>query len=47
MKHLLDIFMVHFGCQFPFIDKRLVVQQIESRTGSVFLQNCIAGLSAR
>lgn len=47
MRHLLDVFMQHFGCQFPFLDKRELEQKIESRTGNAFLLNCIAGLAAR
>lgn len=47
MKHLLDIFMVYFGCQFPFLDKADLEAKIDARKGNNFLLNCIAGISAR
>ncbi|WWD10505.1 hypothetical protein V865_008641 [Kwoniella europaea PYCC6329] len=47
MKHLLHIFFDYFGCQFPFLDKRLLELSIEERTGSSFLFLCIAAISAR
>jgi hypothetical protein len=47
MRHLLDVFMVYFGCQFPFIDRADIERKIEARTGNVFLLNCIAGIAAR
>jgi hypothetical protein len=47
MRHLLDIFFIHFGCQFPFLDKSELENQVDSGTGSAFLFNAIAGISAR
>ena len=47
MRHLLDIFMSHFGCQFPFLDRQSLESKIEARTGSVFLLNSIAAIAAR
>ncbi|GFZ45812.1 hypothetical protein JCM24511_03542 [Saitozyma sp. JCM 24511] len=47
MRHLLDVFMVHFGCQFPFLDRQGLETKIENRTGSVFLLNCVAAMAAR
>lgn len=47
MRHLLDVFMAHFGCQFPFIDRQATEAKIEARTGSVFLLHAIAGIAAR
>lgn len=47
MRHLLDVFMVHFGCQFPFLDRQSLDAKIEARTGSVFLLNSIAAIAAR
>ncbi|KAL7424239.1 hypothetical protein Q5752_001825 [Cryptotrichosporon argae] len=47
MRHLLDVFMTHFGCQFPFLDRRDIEAKIEARTGSVFLLNSIAAIAAR
>lgn len=47
MLHLLDVFITHFGCQFPFIDRRDLETKIEARTGSVFLLLSIAAIAAR
>ncbi|ORY29983.1 fungal-specific transcription factor domain-domain-containing protein [Naematelia encephala] len=47
MRHLLDVFMIHFACQFPFIEKESIGPKIESRTGSVFLFTSIAAIAAR
>lgn len=47
MRHLLDVFMTHFGCQFPFVDRQDLEAKIEERTGSVFLLNSIAAMAAR
>lgn len=47
MKHLLDIFFLHFGCQFPFLDRQILEDQVDRRNGSVFMMNCVAGLAAR
>lgn len=47
MRHLLDVFMTHFGCQFPFVDRQDLESKIEERTGSVFLLNSIAAMAAR
>jgi hypothetical protein len=47
MRHLLDVFMVHFGCQYPFLDRSSLEAKIESRTGSTFLLNSIAAIAAR
>lgn len=47
MKHLLDLFVQHFGCQYPSIDRERLEADIEGRTGSVFLLNCIAATASR
>ena len=47
MKHLLDLFMLHFGCQFPSIDKDDIISKIDANEGNVFLLDCIAGVAAR
>ena len=47
MRHLLDVFMVHFGCQFPGLDRVALESKIESRTGSTFLLLSIAAIAAR
>lgn len=47
MRHLLDVFITHFGCQFPFIDRVDLEAKIESRTASVFLLLSIAAIAAR
>lgn len=47
MQHLLEVFMVHLGSQFPFLDRDVLVRQVEARTGSAFLFNCIAAVAAR
>jgi hypothetical protein len=47
MKHLLDLFIMHFGCQFPFLDRNRLEADLEVGTGSIFLLNCIAATSSR
>jgi hypothetical protein len=47
MKHLLQLFMEHFGCQFPFLDQSTLEAAIDNRGGSVFLFLCIAAVAAR
>jgi hypothetical protein len=47
MRHLLDVFMQHFGCQFPFVDQADLERKIADGTGSVFLLLSIAAIAAR
>jgi hypothetical protein len=47
MRHLLDVFITHFGCQFPFVDRQDLEAKIDARTGSIFLLNSIAAMAAR
>ena len=47
MLELVSVFMIHFGAQFPCIDRRDLEQKIRFRTGSSFLLNSIAGIAAR
>ncbi|WVF67007.1 hypothetical protein IAT40_001750 [Kwoniella sp. CBS 6097] len=47
MKHLVHVFMEHFGCQFPFFDKQALEASIDDRSGSTFLLVCIAAVAAR
>lgn len=47
MKHLLEVFLAHFGCQFPFVERADLESKIENRTASVFLQLSIAAIAAR
>ena len=47
MPELVSVFMIHFGAQFPCIDRRDLESKIHSRTGSSFLLNSIAGIAAR
>jgi len=47
MRHLLDVFFIHFGCQFPFLDQAELEAQVDAGTGSAFLFNAIAGIAAR
>jgi len=47
MRHLLDIFFIHFGCQFPFLDQTGLESQVDAGAGSAFLFNAIAGIAAR
>jgi hypothetical protein len=47
MLELVSVFMIHFGAQFPCIDRRDLESKIHSRTGSSFLLNSIAGIAAR
>lgn len=47
MRHLLDVFFVHFGSQFPFLNKVEIDEAVETGTGSAFLLNAIAAVAAR
>ena len=47
MKHLLDLFMVHFGCQFPLLEHRRLEADLEAGIASIFLLNCIAATASR
>jgi hypothetical protein len=47
MLELVSVFMIHFGSQFPCIDRRDLEAKIRYRTGSSFLLNSIAGIAAR
>ena len=47
MLELVSVFMIHFGAQFPCIDRRDLEAKIRYRTGSSFLLNSIAGIAAR
>jgi hypothetical protein len=47
MMELISVFMIHFGSQFPCIDRRDLEAKVHARTGSSFLLNCIAGIAAR
>lgn len=47
MMELISVFMIHFGSQFPCIDRRDLESKVHARTGSSFLLNSIAGIAAR
>ncbi|WWC61511.1 uncharacterized protein I303_104095 [Kwoniella dejecticola CBS 10117] len=47
MHHLLDSFFIHFGCQFPFLERNTLESSITAGTGSSFLLLCIASVTAR
>lgn len=47
MRHLLDVFFIHFGCQFPFLNKVELDNEVDRGTGSAFLFNAIAAVAAR
>jgi hypothetical protein len=47
MLELVSVFMIHFGAQFPCLDRRDLEAKIRYRTGSSFLLNSIAGIAAR
>lgn len=47
MRHLLEVFFVHFGSQFPFLNKIELDNQVDAGTGSAFLFNAIAAIAAR
>jgi hypothetical protein len=47
MRHLLDVFFIHFGSQFPFLNKVELGNAVETGTGSAFLFNAIAAIAAR
>ena len=40
MRHLLDVFIQHFGCQFPFIEFSPLAAKIETGTASMCCRNC-------
>jgi hypothetical protein len=47
MVHLLGIFMTHFGCQFPALSKTQLERDLEEKSGSTLLFNCIASTASR
>ena len=47
MRHLLEVFFVHFGSQFPCLNKLELDNQVDAGTGSAFLFNAIAAIAAR
>lgn len=47
MLHLLDVFRVHFGSQFPIVSELGLAAGIENRTASLFLLLSIAAIAAR
>ncbi|BEI81678.1 hypothetical protein CcaverHIS002_0208380 [Cutaneotrichosporon cavernicola] len=47
MRHLLEVFATHFGCQFPFVDRADLEAKLEAHTASVFLLLSIAAIAAR
>ncbi|KAK8853507.1 hypothetical protein IAR55_004214 [Kwoniella newhampshirensis] len=47
MKHLYNLFIHHFGSQFPYFARRPLEMAAETRTASVFLLHCIAAIAAR
>ncbi|KAK4687889.1 hypothetical protein P7C73_g2220, partial [Tremellales sp. Uapishka_1] len=47
MKHLLHLFMLHFGCQFPSLDRGQLEMDMELKRGSIFLLNSIAATASR
>lgn len=47
MRHLIETFIQHFGCQFPSLEKETLEADLQGNTGSVFLFNCIAATASR
>lgn len=47
MRHLLSIFMEHFGSQFPFLDLQSLDTALLAGNGSVFMFDCIAAIASR
>jgi hypothetical protein len=47
MLHLLDVFMTHFGCQYPALSRLQLERDLEQRSGSTLLFNCIASTASR
>ena len=47
MVHLLDVFMIHFGCQYPALSRPQLERDLEQRLGSTLLFNCIASTASR
>ena len=47
MEHLLDLFDIHFACQFPALSVNDLRAEAMRGGGSIFLLNCIACSAAR
>ena len=47
MRHLLELFAKHYGCQMPGLDLIGLQRDLEAGNGSVFLLNCVAAVAAR
>lgn len=45
--HLLDIFLTHFGCQYPALSRSQLERDLDQRSGSTLLFNCIASAASR
>ena len=47
MLHLLGVFMTHFGCQYPSLSRSQLERDLDARSGSTLLFNCIASTASR
>ena len=47
MLHLIDIFDLHFGSQFPAIEHVRMKEDVQNRRGSIFLLNCVTATASR
>lgn len=47
MLHLLDVFMTHFGSQYPALSRSQLERDLDQRSGSTLLFNCIASTASR
>lgn len=47
MVHLIDVFMTHFGCQYPALSRWQLERDLKEKSGSTLLFNCIASTASR
>ncbi|KAG8928943.1 hypothetical protein FRC01_005150 [Tulasnella sp. 417] len=47
LPHLAGLFFDHLACHFPFLDRKEVMQAVETETLPAVLANCIAALACR
>lgn len=47
IRHLVETFFTHLGCNFPFLRRRSFTKQVEERTVEAILVDAVCSLSAR
>lgn len=47
IKHLVETFFVHLGCNFPFLRRERFIQQVVDKKAETILVDAVCGLSAR